>query len=280
MSRGEARDRAARPRLSWCLQQEPGAGMQIRTDWPGPPMTEWAWAGASGAGTRVCVVDSGVEPDHPLVGPLAGMFAVAQGRDGEPEVVPDTEGDTCGHGTACASVIRAVAPDCEITSLRVLGGMSGTGDALIAGLRWAVETGFDVINLSLSTSKPQFASVLREIVDDAYFSRTAIVASAHNMAVESFPWRFASVISVGSHAEPDPWRFYYNPEPPVEFYAWGVNVPVGWQGGTRTTVSGNSFATPRVAGICALIRSKHPWMTPFQIKTALHQAAANVTEGS
>ena len=44
-----------------------------------------------------------------------------------------------------------------------------------------------------------FAELLHELADSAYFKGTVLVASAHNMPVESYPWRFSSVISVGSH---------------------------------------------------------------------------------
>ena len=98
------------------------------------------------------------------------------------------------------------------------------------------------------------------------------------MPVESYPWRFASVVSVGSHDEDDPWRLYYNPEPPVEFYARGVNVPIAWTGGGTIRATGNSFATPHVAGLLALIRSKHPQLTPFELKTVLYRIAANVAQ--
>ncbi|NUR93354.1 MAG: S8 family serine peptidase [Nonomuraea sp.] len=229
---------------------------------------------------RVCVVDSGVEAGHELVGPLTGSYSVEPGPGGSPRVVPDERGDTSGHGTACASIIRRFAPECELVSVRVLGGLFGSGDNLLTALRWVIDNGFDVVNLSLSTSKRAFGAALRELTDDAYFNRTLVVASAHNMKVESFPWRFSSVVSVGSHTEPDPWLYYYNPAPPVEFYAGGVNVPVAWRGGTRTTCSGNSFATPRIAGICALILSKYPELTPFEVKTALYLSAANVREQS
>ena len=89
------------------------------------------------------------------------------------------------------------------------------------GLRYAVEQGFDVVNLSLSTTKKDYAAVLHELADSAYFQRTVLVASAHNMPVESYPWRFSSVISVGSHEDADPLSLYYNPNPPVEFFAQG-----------------------------------------------------------
>ena len=66
--------------------------------------------------------------------------------------------------------------------------------------------------------------MLHELADSAYFKRTMLIASAHNMPVECYPWRFSSVVSVGSHEEPDPLVFYANPDPPVEFFARGVDV--------------------------------------------------------
>ena len=151
------------------------------------------------------------------------------------------------------------------------------GGILLAGLRYAIEQGFDVINMSLSTTKKPFASVLHELADSAYFKRTVLVASAHNMPVESYPWRFSSVISVGSHEEPDPLAFFYNPSPPVEFFGRGVNVEVPWSGGRTLKVSGNSFATPHLSAICALILAKHPELTPFQLKSVLYLTATNVS---
>src|SRR4029453_10249278 len=119
----------------------------------------------------------------------------------------DTEGDLCGHGTACAGVIRSLAPKCELASVRVLGaGYTGSGAVLLEGLRWAIEQDFDVINMSLSTTKQKFAGLLHELADSAYFRRTMLVASAHNMPVESYPWGFSSVISVGTPQHPDPLR--------------------------------------------------------------------------
>jgi subtilisin family serine protease len=130
--------------------------------------------------------------------------------------------------------------------------------------------------MSLSTTKKPFAAVLHELADSAYFRRSVLVASAHNMPVESYPWRFSSVISVGSHEEADPLAFFYNPNPPVEFFGRGVNVEVAWLGGRSITVSGNSFATPHLTAICALILSNHPELTPFQLKSVLYLTARNV----
>jgi subtilisin len=237
---------------------------------------QWAWGDADGSGVRVCLLDSGVDPSHPLVGGLDGAMDVVPGDNGL-TVVPTDPVDEAGHGTACASVIRSIAPAASLTSVRVLSmGKHGSGAALLAGLSWAIDEGFDVINMSLSTTKDQFCDALRELSDTAYFRRCVIVASAHNMPVRSYPWPFASVISVASHDGPDPMTYYYNPSPPVEFYARGVRVPVAWAGGRRILSTGNSFATPHIAGISALILSKHRALTPFQLKSVLYLAAENV----
>jgi subtilisin len=266
-----------KPLPAWSLSAAGAQDIRIAVKWPERVTREWAWAGSTGASVRVCILDSGVEPAHPLIGSLAGAVAVEVGADGEVKIQTDSEGDACGHGTACAGIIRAIAPDASLFSVRVLGaGFKGSGKALLEGLRWAITQGFDVINMSLSTTKREFAAVLHELADSAYFQRTVLVASAHNMPVESFPWRFSSVISVGSHELADSLAFYYNPTPPVEFFARGVDVEVAWLGGGSLRSSGNSFATPHVAGICALILGKHPELTPFQLKSVLYLTSLNV----
>ncbi|MCS0636715.1 S8 family serine peptidase [Streptomyces sp. LP05-1] len=263
--------------LTWSLRGRGPADVPVVAD-PGPWPPDSGGPAATGRGVRVCVVDSGVERDHPAVGRVDGSWVVVKDPDtGETSVRPTETGDSCGHGTACAGIVRRTAPECELHSVRVLGErFSGTGDVLLAGLRWAVEQGFDLVNLSLSTTRDRFARELHELADQAYFARTVIVASAHNTPVESFPWRFASVISVGSHQEDDPGLHLYNPSPPVEFFAPGQNVPVPWLGGATIRTTGNSFATPYITGLCARLLSAHPSMTAFQLKNALYLSAANV----
>lgn len=250
---------------------------------PDLPADPSAWS--DGRGVRVCVVDTGVECGHPSVGAVQGSYEVAPAPDGTLRVIdsgplPDGAGDGCGHGTACAGIVRRVAPECELYSVRVLGeGFTGSGEALLTGLRWAVDQGFDVVNLSLSTTRPKFLETLRSLADQAFFTGTTLVASAHNTPVESFPWRFSSVISVGTHREDDSGLFLYNPAPPVEFFAPGQNVQVAWTGGRTIRTTGNSFATPFISGMCARLLGTRPKLTPFQIKHALYLSAANVRIG-
>ena len=57
------------------------------------------------------------------------------------------------------------------------------------------------------------------------------------------------MISVACHEGNDPYQFYYNPHPPVEFGAPGININVGWLGGKNVTVTGNSFSAPHITGM-------------------------------
>lgn len=248
---------------------------------PAPLGPEAAWGGSAGAGVRVCVLDSGVDAEHPAVAPVAERWAITEEDEGVFDFHADTAGDACGHGTACCGIVRRVAPACELVSVKVLpDGFTGSGAMMLAGLQFAIERGYEVINMSLSTSRPEFLATLHHLADRAYFGRSLIVASAHNMPVESYPWRFASVISVGSHERDDPELVFANSEPPVEFFARGVAVEVPWPGGASLVASGNSFATPHVTGLCARILAKHPGLTPFQVKAVLAGASANARDAA
>jgi subtilisin len=267
------------PLPSNSLRREATGKIQVSSSWPFRITREWAFGGSSGEGARVCVLDSGVEAGHPMVGELERSVCVVESEQGTLRIEEDEQGDVFGHGTACAGIIRAIAPACSIASVRVLGRENrGSGEIMLTGLRWAVEQGYDVINMSLSSTRRELTALLHEVADDAYFQRRAIVASAHNSALRSYPWRFSSVISVGSHEVDDPLAFFYNPAPPVEFFARGAGIEVAWLGGGRMRSSGNSFATAHISGICALIVSKHPDLTPFELKSVLCLTADNVTE--
>ena len=242
---------------------------------------QWAWGGASGEGVRVAVVDSGIDAGHPdLEGSVdSGGVSVSLDGAGEAVLTPGPHQDAFGHGTACAGMIHRLAPRARITSVKVLGpGLAGKATAFLAGLGWAVEQGFDVINLSLGTTRRDWALAFYEVCDQAYFRGSFVVTAANNLAKSSFPSLYASVASVACNLSKDPFRFHFNPEPPTEFLAPGIDVEVSWRGGTRVVGTGNSYAAPHIAGIAALIKSKHPDLRPFQLKTVLWATAANVRE--
>jgi subtilisin len=238
---------------------------------------EWAWGGATGRGVRVAVVDSGIEASHPGVGGMVRGGAVVVEKDGQISYEETPHEDAFGHGTACASIIHGIAPEAELYSVRVLGAtLSGSGGMFAAGLRWAIEHDMQVLNLSLGTTKREFYAMLHELADAAYFKNAVLVTAANNFPQPSFPSMYASVVSVACHEGKDPFIFYYNPSPPVDFGAPGIDIDVAWRGGGRISTTGNSFAAPHISGIVALILGKHPELTPFQVKTVLRATAANM----
>jgi subtilisin family serine protease len=234
----------------------------------------WAFDGATGHGVTVAIIDSGVEPEHPaLAGRVRERVAVDL-SDGEPRIVSDEAGDLFGHGTACGGLIVGLVPEVELVSVRVLGAdLKGRGAAFLAGLEWAIDRGVDVINLSLSSKSEALYADFHDVVDRAYFAGVTLVSAANNSAGVSYPSLFSSVVSVAAHDVPDPWCWFYNPRPPVEFGAWGMNVPVAWKDGGSTVATGNSFAAPHVSALVALLRSRHPGLTPFEIKAVLAATA-------
>lgn len=242
---------------------------------------EWAWDGSTGAGVRVAVIDSGIDAAHPAIdGRVNGYVSISE-ENGEFVYDESPHEDACGHGTACAGIIRSIVPDCELYSIKVLGSaMTGRGTVFAAGLRWAIEHDMHVCNLSLGTTKRDLLAAFHELADVAYFKRIMLVTAANNMPVPSYPSMFASVLSVASHSLGDPDVFFYNPKPPVEFGAHGIDVRIAWQKGEWITATGNSFAAPHITGFVARLLGKHPELTPFQVKAVLRALAANVRGSS
>jgi subtilisin family serine protease len=184
--------------------------------------------------------------------------------------------DLYGHGTACAAIIRGLAPACELYSVRVLGpALTGRGRVFAAGLRWAIDNGMDVVNLSLSTRSRANLETFYELVDEAAFRNVMLVCAVNNVPAPSFPSQFAGVFSVAAYDGRDPERFVVNPAPPVEFGAPGIDLEVAWENGGTIVASGNSFAAPHITGLVARLVGRHGPITTSEAKTVLRALADN-----
>jgi len=186
-------------------------------------------------------------------------------------------GSSSGKGVRVAIIDSGIEKKHPALEKSVQGGVVVLQFA--GGLRWAIENEMHVVNLSLSTSRAEYYALFHELADQAYFNNIVLISAVNNISVPSYPSLYSSVISVAAHDCQEPMTYYYNPSPPVEFGALGIDVEVSWLNGSSCVTTGNSFAAPHIAGIVALIRAKHPNLTPFQIKTILFACASN-THGS
>ncbi|HEY0521380.1 MAG TPA: S8 family serine peptidase [Ilumatobacteraceae bacterium] len=256
-------------------------------DGPGPgptlnfqtPITgDWAFGDRTGRGVRVGIIDSGIEHGHSLVGNVQQAIAVEDSPDDEDEVV-FVEGpheDLYGHGTACAGIIRGLAPEVDLVSVRVLGpDLKGSAFSFAHGLEWCIEHDVDVVNLSLSTSNEDYAEVFYDLIDRATYRNMIIVSAMNNERKRSIPSEFSGVFSVACCEGRDPERFLSNPQGPAEWGAIGVDLEVAWCGGATIVATGNSFAAAVIAGHAARIVGAHPGITPWQAKTVLAGLASN-----
>lgn len=240
------------------------------------------WKGRTGRGVRVAVIDSGIDAEHPaLKGKVKGSVE-ARVEAGRVSFQPSTSGDAAGHGTACAGIITAVAPEAELHSIKVLGpNASGSGEMFLAGLDYAIKQKMQVINLSLGTTKPQYFGPLHDLLDRAYQAGCIVVAAANNLPQPSYPSIFSSsLVSVIKKEGSDPFDFGYRYGEIIELVAPGVQVRAPWPGGGYRQLTGNSFACPQISGIIALIMEAYPDLTPFQVKTILYAIARRNQNGA
>lgn len=239
---------------------------------------DWAYGDRSGRGVRVAVIDSGIDADHPSVGGVSQAVVVERDEDAPDGVrfVDGPHGDLYGHGTACAAIIRSIAPDVELVSLRVLSStLKGSALNFAHAVEWCLDHGVDVMNLSLSTTNESFAEIFWDLLDRAAHERVLIVSAMNNDRKRSIPSEFAGVFSVACAPGHDRETFWWNAAAPAEWGAPGIDVEVAWSGGGTITATGNSFAAPVIAGHLARIVAAHPGITPYQARTVLAALAAN-----
>lgn len=227
---------------------------------------------SKGEGQIVAVIDSGVDATHPdladrvLPGHGIGADAAVDGREDSGE---------SGHGTAMASIIAGggldkyhllgVAPQAQILPISL--GPSITSDEVAQGIRWAVDNGATVINLSLGSTHPGTANddeiqAVRYAIDH----NVVLVAAAGNNQVQgdrvASPGNIPGVLTVsGLDRNGQLWTgSCVGPEvvlaaPAVEVIA-GVPERVSDNGYVIT--DGTSAASALAAGTVALVRSAYP----------------------
>jgi type VII secretion-associated serine protease mycosin len=246
---------------------------------------EAAWRLSNGTGVIVAVVDSGVDGSHPdLAGQVVpGIDLVQQSGTGQ--------SDPVGHGTTVAGLIAGrgddsrgvvgLAPKAKILPVRVLDEENRYDDALIVarGVRWAVDKGAKVINLSLGGGGTSPA--LAAAIDYAFARDVVVVACTGNVTPPSptdvwYPAREPGVVAVaGLERNTDSLWSGSITGPETTLTAPATDL-FGARPGGFWRVQGTSFAAPLVAATAALIRSRWPEMSAANVINRLIRTARDL----
>jgi subtilisin family serine protease len=163
-----------------------------------------------------------------------------------------------GHGTLCAGVIAAIAPDSMIMPLRAFDD-KGESDlfTLAKAIRYAVQNGAQVINMSFGTYYP--SKSLQSAIHYAQQHNVLLAASAgnDNTSHPQYPAAFKGVMTTAATDLRDKKAAFSNYGRDIFVDAPGVNIISAYPGGYYGIVSGTSFSAPAVAATAALVRSLH-----------------------
>ena len=283
------------------LDRKLSASLDRSTAQVGAPQ---AWAsGLTGDGTKVAVLDTGVDGQHPdLEGRIAGSEDFT-GSFGGALTDPD------GHGTHTASTVggsgaasdgakKGVAPDADLLIGKVLDDFGfGAESWIIAGMEWATGQGADVVSMSLGSSGPpgDCTDPIAAAAQSLSTSSTSlfVIAAGNNGPANntvSSPACAPAALSVGAVDRSDetavfssrgPAAFTHTLKP--EIAAPGVGIEAARSGGRGADayvgMSGTSMATPHVAGAAAILKQANPGLTGAQVKELLVSSAEDSISG-
>lgn len=235
---------------------------------------------ATGEGIRVCIVDTGIDRDHPDLAAniVSGRNFVVSGRRLDSTKWEDDN----GHGTHVAGTLAAldnnigvvgVAPRASLLVAKVLNRQgSGYLSDVIAGINYCVNSNADIISMSLGTSSNVLS--FENAVNAAYNSGVLLIAAAGNSGGSViYPAAYDSVIAVSATDSNDDIAYFSSRGPEIELAAPGVNILSTWISDSYNTISGTSMATPHVSGVAALAMQTNPLLTNEEIRTLLQNTA-------
>lgn len=231
----------------------------------------------------LAIVDTGVDPKHPDLGPkmLPGYNTVDDN---------DTVEDGNGHGTHCAGIAAAitnngvgvagVAPNVKILPVQVLSKEGyGSYASVAAGIIWAADHGAKVISMSLGGSSN--SKIVEDAVKHAISKDAMLIAAMGNSGagadgmkpIASYPAAIDGVMAVSASDSDDKRARFSQVGKWNSVIAPGVNIlatfpttPSEMPGKDYGAISGTSMATPAVAGLASLVRSKFPQLNQAQVK--------------
>lgn len=273
----------------------PDASVKHDTEdpWPNDPdfLLQWhhttvnsldAWVKTAGSNTvSVCVLDTGVDTDHPdLVGNLQAGYNVVE-DSGNVEAI-------LGHGTATAGVIGAVGNngigiagmtwDISIVPVKInyddVGSYAYYSD-MIEGIRWCADQGVKVANLSYGGAhRADIADAAQYLKDKGglLFMSAGNDGTFNNKNL--FP-DYSSFVAVGATDQADVKTYFSEYGPYIDIVAPGISIYTTQIDG-YVSWSGTSFSSPMAAGVAALIYSINPDFTPSEVENFIFYTAVDL----
>ncbi|QYF72168.1 S8 family serine peptidase [Cryobacterium sp. PAMC25264] len=242
-----------------------------------------AWNTSKGAGVTVAVVDTGVDGSvAELNGAVIGGTDVSGigSSNGQTPVGADSNHGTlvaslmAGRGTATGGGLIGVAPEASILSVSVAFGTSdatlSNDDQIAAGIRWAVDNGADVINMSLTRNTLDWPTSWDDAFLYAFDNDVVVVAAAGNRGSGTTevgaPATIPGVLTVAGVDQSKDASFDASSQGITIAVAAPSEKLVGVApGGGYMLWDGTSAAAPIVSGLVALVRSAYPKLDAAQV---------------
>ena len=282
----------AEPNYILTAQLTPNDPIYQQQQWALPKIAaDRAWditTGTTGSPVTVAILDTGASPTHP---DLAGRLV-----PGYDFVNSDADAsDDNGHGTFTAGIVGAsgnngigvagVSWGARLMPVKILNDEGrGPVSAFSAGIRYAVDNGARVINVSAGVPFPTAtveSRTMEEAVRYATGKGAIVVAASGNVGndVVNYPAAYPEVIAVGASTQSDEVAPFSSYGPYVSVAAPGVGIVSSYyrDGDTYAQLSGTSAAAPFVAGTVALMLSLKPQeVTGKSVREILKATAVDI----